>query len=403
MARAALQEIVIVGTSLAGLRAAESLRAGGYQGRVHMVGEESVRPYNRPPLSKGLLLGAVSAADIELHGADDINANWHLGDGAVGLDLQSHEIQLSSGSTLHYDALVIATGVHPRWPPDMERGDRLLSLRKLDDAVTLGSLLTDCRRLIVLGAGFVGCEVAATARSRGVEVALVDMSAAPLARAVGNDVAQVLAEIHAENGVSTRFGVGVAEVLCGKQLRGVRLTDGSEIDADLMVVGIGADPSVGWLKRSGIRIDNGVVCDETLRALTTDGGVAEQVWAVGDVARWPHRHFSGELIRVEHWTNAVMSGIAVASNILNTDDPQPYVALPEFWSDQHGINIRGIGRPSADSDIRIESGSLASRCFVASYNQGGNIVGVVGFNSTRDLAKWRGRIGTSAPAIVAAP
>lgn len=394
MTGADLRDIVIVGTSLAGLRAAEGLRAGGYEGRLHMVGEETVRPYNRPPLSKDLLLGKVGVDDLVFHGADAIDAQWYLGNAATGLDLSSRRILLSSGSSICYDALVVATGVEARWPQGIKPGRRSLSLRSLADAVSLSRELTRCRRLVVLGAGFIGCEVASSARGLGVEVSLVDKSPAPLARVLGAEIAQHLGALHSKHGVSAHFGAAVEEVLDGDQgLQGVQLTDGTVIEGDLMVVGIGARPAVGWLEASGVYVDNGVVCDETLRVLTTDGAIAPGVWAAGDVARWPHRSFGGELIRIEHWTNAVMSGFAVARNILNSAEPTPYLAVPEFWSDQYGINIRGVGRLDASCEVNLESGSIESAKFLVSYVKNGITVGALGFDATRELAKWRSRIG----------
>jgi 3-phenylpropionate/trans-cinnamate dioxygenase ferredoxin reductase component len=337
------------------------------------------------------LLGQVTEDDVMLRGSEAVDAIWHLADAATGLDLPSRTVRLASGTVLGYDALLIATGVRARWPTGLAPGPRILALRTLSDALALRRALPACRRLIVLGAGFIGCEVAASARASGADVTLVDHAPAPLTCVLGGDIARRLVGLHASHGVAMHFGVGLAELHAGECLSGVRLSDGTEIDGDLIVVGTGAEPCTEWLRDVGIAIYDGVVCDQTLRVRGAAGADPGPVWAAGDVARRPHPAMAGRDIRVEHWTNAALSGLAAARNMLNPAAPVPFTALPEFWSDQYGV-----GYPGEDCDVRIEEGSLASGQFLASYHRAGQLAGAVAFNATRALAAWRSRIASPA-------
>ncbi|WP_433598322.1 NAD(P)/FAD-dependent oxidoreductase [Nocardia sp. CA-135953] len=388
-----LHDVVVVGTSLAGLRAAEGLRAGGYTGRLHMVGEEPHLPYNRPPLSKEFVLGKMPATELAFKGADQLEAMWHLADPAIDLDPRRMTVHLESGRSVAYDALIIATGVRPRWPDALARGVGRITLRTVEDASLLADGLARSSGIIVMGAGFIGCEVAASASSLGIKTALIDQSPAPLAALLGDDVASTITDLHREHGVATHFATRVAEVHGDTRVEGVTLADGSTVEGDLLLVGIGGQPSTEWLEGSGALIDNGVVCDETLKVRSADCTDLGPVWAVGDIARWPHRSFGGDLMRVEHWTNAALSGLSAAQGVLG--NPQPYTALPEFWSDQYGVNIRGIGRFGIGCEMRLEEGSPAAYRFVASYWRAGKLSGALSFGMTRELARWRRRIGKS--------
>jgi 3-phenylpropionate/trans-cinnamate dioxygenase ferredoxin reductase subunit len=376
--------VVIVGASLAGLRAAEGLRSEGYAGDIDIVGDEPHLPYNRPPLSKRALVGQDAMADLPFQIDDTLDAAWRLGDGAVGLDASARVVTLASGTRLNYDRLLVATGVRARWPEVFTPGERVTALRTLDDAQRLERALATSRRVIVVGAGFIGCEVAATIRGRGLEVALIDMAAAPLVAAVGEVPARLLAERHAAEGVEMHLGHGVAEVR-GPADRplGVTLTDGTEVDGDVIVVGIGSQPNVEWLSDSGIVLDDGVVCDATLRVQ----GV-EDVWAAGDVARWAHPLIGGAPVRVEHWTHAATSGMAAARNMLAEDQGLPFGLLPEFWSDQYDWNVRGVGLTGGRFDFEIVHGD-SSVPLVGLYRDGHKIVGALAFNATKQLGRWR--------------
>jgi NADPH-dependent 2,4-dienoyl-CoA reductase/sulfur reductase-like enzyme len=373
-----MDKIVIVGASLAGLRAAESLRAEGFDGRITFVDAEPHRPYNRPPLSKGLLAGTTARADLEFRGADAVGAEWRLGVEARSLDVGRRRVTLSDGTQLGFDGVVVACGSIARWPAWLDRPDGAFALRTVDDAAELSTVMRDRRRVVVVGAGFIGCEVAATARGLGLDVTLVDVAPLPLHAALGDQLAGVCADLHRDHGVRLRLGTRVAafEQTAGR-LSGVRLDDGTLIPADVACVGLGAEPATRWLEGSGLPLDDGV----------------SDVVAAGDVASWPHPLFGGQRMRVEHWTHAARSGMHAAQSLLAGANAEPYAALPEFWSDQFGVKIQGVGLPRLGRICTIVDGSVAERAFVAVYERDGATVGAVAFNATRKLARWRGVIG----------
>lgn len=384
-----MDRIAIVGASLAGLRAAEALRDEGFGGSITLIDSERHRPYNRPPLSKELLAGTVSRPDIDFRGADALDAEWRLGVTAARLRLDRRQVQLTDGSSVDFDGAILACGTRARWPAWLNRPQGAIALRTVDDAVQLASLLEPGRRLVIVGAGFIGCEVAATASQLGLDVTVVDLAPRPLHAVLGGPVAQVCAEMLEDHRVRLVMGVGVVDLEHhDNRLTGVRLQDGRLLEADVAVIGLGAEPATEWLEGSGIPLDNGVVCDQRLRVAGIPGVVA-----AGDAARWPHARFAGRRLRVEHWTHAAMSGMAAARTLLFGDDADPYTALPDFWSDQFDVKIQGIGLPALATSCTVVSGSLQDRSFVATYARGGDTVGAVAFNATRGLARWRAQIG----------
>jgi NADPH-dependent 2,4-dienoyl-CoA reductase/sulfur reductase-like enzyme len=385
-----MDQIVVVGASLAGLRAAEALRAEGYEGRLVVIGAEAHRPYDRPPLSKQLLTGDSDHVDrLYLESEDDLGIDWQLGVRAEALDLGEGVVQLADGRRIRFDGLVLACGTHARRPPFALDLDGVTTLRTLDDAIALRQRLRRTRRLAVVGAGFIGCEVAAAARALGVEVALIDVAPAPLAAALGNEVGAACAALHAENGVELELGCGVARLESDAgALSGVRLDDGRLVAADTAVVGVGAMPSTAWLEGSGLQIGDGVECDARLRAIG-----AGAVVAVGDVARWPNPTFGGRSMRVEHWTHAAESAAAGAQALVHGDDAPEFAPAPTFWSDQYGVRIQSIGLPAiADECVVTEHDADAHR-LVAIYARAGTLVGAVAFNAPRALARMRAGIG----------
>jgi 3-phenylpropionate/trans-cinnamate dioxygenase ferredoxin reductase subunit len=380
-----LRDVVIVGASLAGLRAAEELRHQGFDGTITLVGEEPHRPYDRPPLSKEVLAGEWEPERLTLPAAIDesLALDWRLGTSATGLDLAANDVLLGGGERLHYDGLVIATGAAPRRLPGTDHLDGVHTLRSVDDCLAIRSVLDRSpSRVAVVGAGFIGAEVAATCRKRGIDVTLIEALPVPLERGLGPEMGAIAADLHGDNGVDVRLGVGVVTIDGTHRVERLRLSDGSAIDADLVVVGIGVQPVTDWLEGSGLTIDNGVVCDETCLA-------APGVVAAGDVARWYNRRFD-QVMRVEHWDNAIAMGTAAACRLLAGGDAgDPFTPVPWFWSDQYDRKIQLAGLAGPDDEVRVVAGSVEERRFVALYGRGGRLVGVLGWSWPRQVMTYR--------------
>ncbi|GJM38257.1 MAG: pyridine nucleotide-disulfide oxidoreductase [Acidimicrobiales bacterium] len=380
------RHITIVGASLAGLRAAESLRRQDYDGPITLIGDEPHAPYDRPPLSKQFLAGDWDEDRLALTKPEklaDHDLTFRLGTRATAFDLASRRLTLDDGSDLEVDGLLIATGARCRTLPGTEDLDGVFVLRGLDDSLAIRRAFdAGPRRVVVVGAGFIGAEVAATARESGLEVTLVEALPQPLGRVLGDEMGAVCAAVHREHGVDLRVGVGVEAIEGDGRVERVRLSDGSVIDADVVVVGIGVIPNTEWLEGSGLEIDNGVVCDATCLA-------APGVTAAGDVARWPNQRF-GEVMRVEHWDNAVEQGGHAARRLLQADeDAEPFTPVPWFWSDQYDRKLQLAGRIRPDDDMQIVTGSVEERRFAALYGREGRLVGVLGFNRPRHVMQYK--------------
>ncbi len=384
---------MVVGASLAGVRAAETLRADGFTGPITVVGDEPHQPYDRPPLSKDVLTAA-EPPELSLRAARDLDVTWALGVAAAGLDVDGRTVHLADGRDLAYDGLVLACGARARTLPGTEHLDRVTALRTLDDARALRQALDDgVQRVLVVGAGFIGAEVAASCRARGVDVVMVEPLAQPLARILGDAVGSMVADLHRANGVDVRLGVGVASVAStgdgpdgGGSEAGpgieVELTDGSRERFDQVVVGIGVVPNTGWLEGSGLTLDDGVVCDETTLA-------APGVVAAGDVARWPNPLF-GELMRVEHWEHALDMGAHAARRLLTPDGQgSPYAPVPWFWSDQYDRKLQMAGRVRPTDDVVVVAGSVADLRFCALYGRAGKVSGVLAINMPAKVVRYR--------------
>ena len=430
-----MRSVAIVGGSLAGLRAAETLRSDGFSGTILFIGEETRLPYDRPPLSKEVLgdkMEVANAGLISQEAFDALRLELHLGKRAVGLDAERKAVLLASegeaggseaseaagkaaeagdaaaSEEITADGIVIATGSRPRKMPGTEGIGGVYTLRTLEDCLALKAEFATGPKVAVIGAGFIGAEVAATARGLGLDVTVIEMLATPLARVLGDTLGQVMADLHRDNGVDLRLGVGVEEVVAGDggRVASVELSDGTSIAADVVVVGIGVIPNTEWLEGSGLEIDNGVVCDETLLA-------APGITAAGDVARWPNRRF-GETMRVEHWDNAIEQGIAAARRLLaggwgqsgggeagsgvagsgvagskEAGEAVQFTPVPWFWSDQYDRKIQLAGRSSPDGRVEIVTGSLEERRFAAIYEREGKLVGVLGMNRPRHVMQYR--------------
>jgi NADPH-dependent 2,4-dienoyl-CoA reductase/sulfur reductase-like enzyme len=380
-----LRSVVVVGASLAGLHAAETLRHEGFDGPISVIGDELHRPYDRPPLSKQVLAGTWGAERTVLPaGADDaLDLDWRLGVRATGLDLAAREVALDDGSAVAFDGLVIATGATPRHLPGTGDLAGVHTLRTLDDCLAVRDALdTGLDRVVVVGAGFIGSEVAATCRGRGIDVTLVEALPVPLGRVLGEQMGAVCAEVHREQGVDVRLGVGVEGIDGHGRVEQVRLVDGSRIEAQLVLVGVGVAPNTSWLEGSGLELDNGVVCDATTLA-------APGVVAAGDVARWPN-HLFDETMRVEHWDNAIEMGAHAARRLLAGDGTtEPYQPVPWFWSDQYDRKVQLAGRSGPDDQLAVVDGSVADRRFVALYGRRGKVVGALGFNMPAKIVRYR--------------
>ena len=380
-----LQDIVVVGASLAGIRCAEALRRQGFDGRIALVGDEPHRPYDRPPLSKEVLRGERTPEQLALtkpEAFDALRLDLHLGARAQSLDLATRRVRLENGDALPFDGLVIATGARARMLPGAPPLAGIHVLRTLDDALALRAELEQSPRVAVVGAGFIGAEVAASCRKRGLEVTLIEALPHPMARVLNREVGMLCAAAHSDAGVDVRLGVGVAALEGGSRVERVHLQDGSKVAADVVVVGIGAIPETRWLEGSGLALGDGVVCDASLCA-------APGIVAAGDVARWPHAGY-GEPIRIEHWTNAVEQADAAAARLLGgPDNAAPFSPVPFVWSDQYELKIQATGVIRPDDEMFVGHGSLDERRFVAFFGREGRFTGALAVNRVRQLMGTR--------------
>lgn len=381
--------LTIVGASLAGLRGAEALRRDGFAGRIHLVGEEPHRPYDRPPLSKQYLSGEWDDDRLGLAPDDTFDAldlTLHLGRRAESLDVDNRSVTLEDGTVVAADGVMIATGARARTLPVPHRSGMHV-LRTLDDSTALRSELAgDPVNVVVVGAGFIGAEVAATARERGHNVTMIEAAEAPMIRGLGVELGMLCAEIHRGHGVDVRLGVGVDEVVGDGRVEAVLLADGTRVACDVLVVGIGVIPNTEWLDGSGLTIDNGVVADETCLA-------APGITVAGDVARWPNQLFD-EVMRVEHWDNAVDQGVYAARRLIADTPPEPFMPVPWFWSDQFDRKIQLAGRSAPGDDVALATGSEEERRFARIFGRDGRIVGVFGMNRPRHVMKYRRMIAS---------
>ncbi|MCU0311286.1 MAG: FAD-dependent oxidoreductase [Acidimicrobiales bacterium] len=387
--------IAVVGASLAGLHAARTLRHEGFGGRLTVVDADPHTPYDRPPLSKQVLTGDWGIDRIVLPAAtEDLDLEWQLGCRAVALDAATRRLSLDgpgATTTEEFGQVVVATGAAARRLPGTEGIAGIHVLRDLDDAVAVREALDGgAARVVVIGAGFIGAEVAASCRHRDLAVTVVEALPVPLERALGAEMGAVCARLHEHHGVDLRLGTGVQGFETdtapdgAERVRAVVLADGSTVDADLVVVGIGVAVNTGWLEGSGLRLDDGVVTDETLLA-------APGVVAAGDVARYPSARF-GQPLRVEHWEHAISGGEAAAHRLLAEragTAPAVFDPVPWFWSDQYDRKIQLAGRPGPGDEVAVVHGSTDEFRFVALYRRGDRLVGVLGMNRPRHVMQLR--------------
>ena len=391
--RADVPGIVVVGAGLAGLRTVEALRRLGWTGAVTVVGDEPHMPYTRPPLSKKLLLQGGDHATVELRRRDPQDGTtWLLGRRAEHVDLAARRLTLDDGVALRYRGLVVATGVRPRRLPDAIGGPRSV-LRTIDDAQRLTDRLMPGTRLVIVGAGFIGCEVAAAALKRGCIVTVVAADPTPMLIPLGAEVGEELRRRHTADGIEFCLGVGVRAIEPGQ----VELTDGWILAADVVVEAIGSAPSVDWLSDNGLDLSNGVVTDGHLRVGGRTGAVA-----VGDVARFPNARYDREPRRVEHWQIAVDTATFAAATLLSDlgGDPvgDPFGTIPTFWSDQGCVSIRAVGQPGIADEIEVLEGDLRGEAAIG-YRREGRLVGVVLLGMPKALSGYLARLNAELEAV----
>jgi len=379
-----MRRLVIIGASLAGLRAAQAARAAGFDGDLVMVGDERHLPYTRPPLSKELLAGEHSVDRVSLP-SDKVDAEWRLGESATSLDRDRRRVVLAGGEEVPYDRLIVATGSRARsWPGPGAELDGVHVLRHLDDALALRAAFDRQPRVAIVGAGFIGCEVAQTARKAGLEVTLIDIAQTPMLP-LGPELGTWCADLHRGHGVELRLGTGVAGLLGNGRIEAVELTGGERVDADVVVVGLGAIPNTEWLAGSGLRLDPGLACDATLTAAGDP-----DILGAGDIVAWPHQLAGGEPIRIEHWTVAAEQGQLAGRNVLlSPEERKPYDAPPYFWSDQYDVKIQALGLPARAEGLELlESAPDGSRTVYGGARDG-HLVGIIALNAARRLASYR--------------
>ena len=390
-----LERVVVIGASLAGVNAAATLREQGWDGDLLLLEAGNALPPDRPPLSKQVLAGTTTPEEALRPIAarlESLDVDLRLDSRVEGFSADDLRIKLFNDHELTADGVIIATGASARVPAGFEPMAGVHVVRTLEDSVALkADLDAGPDRVVVIGAGFIGAEVAATARAAGLAVTMVEMAPLPLARVLGGLVGEFIAELHRDEGVDLRLGVGLQSIDgADGRVHGVTLTDGSVVAASLVVLGLGAAPEIDWLSGSGVTVDNGVVCDETLWA-------GEGIVAAGDVCNWFNPAF-GERMRVEHWDNAIAQGTAAAKRLLaaaSDTDPEPFAQIPWFWSDQYDCKIQMAGRPAATDAIVLLDGDPAERRFAVGFRRGDLCTGVLSVNRPRPVVMARMKMAES--------
>jgi len=375
------QRVVVVGAGLGGLRAAEALRRQNVD--VTVIGDEAYLPYNRPPLSKEALKGGVDLDGLYFRRkVDDID--WRLGSAVTGCSLADRTVE-AGGDTYAFDGLVIASGIRPRHLP--VPGPQPEVLRTVDDAQRLRERLTPGTRLLIVGAGFIGCEVAATARGLGCEVTVTAYDSQPMVRPLGEQLGAAMRAHHETHGVRFHLGVGVAEF----HDDGVTLADGMRLTADVVLEAVGSVANTEWLEGNSLDLSDGVLTDKLLRAVGTDAPVV----AVGDIARFPNPLFDDVPRRVEHWNmpteTGKRAGLTLAAILRGEETDGEFRPMPSFWSDQYDYSLQSYGMPGL-GEARLVDGEWSGDCIVE-YRRDDELVGVIGVNRTAEVTRYRKKIG----------
>ena len=382
--------VAIVGAGLGGLRAAETLRAAGYAGAITVVGDEEYLPYNRPPLSKEALAGGIDVASLEFRrkpSVDDVR--WLLGTPVVGSDLAARTVSLSDGTVLAFDGLVAASGIRPRRLPIPGPADGRFALRTAADALAVREYLTPGAVVIIMGAGFIGCEAAATAIKLGCTVHVVALDEEPMIRPLGTELGAAMRRRHEARGVHFHLGQTIDSFAGADRVRSVSLSDGTELPADIVIEAVGSVANTEWLRGNDLDLSDGLLTDSSMQVHTA---LAPLV-AVGDLARHPNGHFGGVPRRIEHWNipteTAKRAGPTLAA-ILRGEEPDrsPFLAMPAFWSDQYEFTLQSFGMPGIADRVEVVSGTVDEPCIVE-YSDASGLVGVVGVDRTAEVAPYR--------------
>lgn len=385
-----MSRVVVVGAGLGGLRAAESLRTSGYEGPITVIGEEPYLPYNRPPLSKEALAGGVHIAELEFRrkaNVDDVT--WHLGSAAVAGDLAERRVTCADGTTWQFDGLVVASGIRPRRLPIPGPEQGRYVLRTAADASQLRDVITPDARVIIMGAGFIGCETAATARKLGAEVAIVAIDQEPMIRPLGLELGAAMRRRHEAHGVHFHLGHTITSFDGEGRVQTARLSDGTQLPADVVIEAVGSVANTEWLAGNGLDLSDGVLVDS---AMQVDTDLAAVV-AVGDLARHPNALFGGIPRRIEHWNMPTETGRRAGQTLAallagQVPDRGPFTAMPSFWSDQFETKVQSFGMPGLATRIDVVDGDVDGPC-ILEYSDDSGLVGVIGLDRTAELARYR--------------
>ncbi len=387
--------VVIVGAGLGGLRSAEALRGAGYEGEITVVGDEPHLPYNRPPLSKEALLSGVDVEGLQFRRKATVeDVIWRLGAPAASSDLSARTVTLEDGSVLEFDGLVIASGIRPRRLPIPGPTTGRSVLRTATDAEHVRALLGPGVHVIIMGAGFIGCETAATARKLGAEVAVVAIDEQPMVRPLGAELGAGMRRRHERHGVHFHLGHTIDAFVGDDRVRSAALSDGSELPADIVIEAVGSVTNTEWLQGNGLDLSDGLLVDS---AMQVDTEVAPVV-AVGDIARHPNALFGDIPRRIEHWNMPTETGRragATLAALLAGAEPDrgPFTAMPSFWSDQYDHKLQSFGMPGIADRIELVEGEPDGPCIVE-YHDASGLVGVVGVDRTQELAPYRKQLMT---------
>jgi NADPH-dependent 2,4-dienoyl-CoA reductase/sulfur reductase-like enzyme len=385
------QKVVIVGAGLGGLRTAESLRSHGFSGKIQIVGDETYLPYNRPPLSKDALKSGLTHEDLQYRLRDSVSdIEWMLGEPATQLDLDDMKVSLADGAELFFDGLVIATGIRPRLLPIPGPTKGLFTLRNLTEAQQLRQVIKPGANLVIIGSGFIGCELAATATQLGASVHVVSLDQEPMITPLGIELGASMRQRHEINGVTFHLGRTVTEFNGFDHITGVTLDNGEVLTTNIVVEAVGSVPNTEWLEGNGLDISNGVLVDKSMHVLGTDLPVV----AVGDIARHPHPLYLGESLRIEHWNMPTETGKVAGATLAailagESIDQIAFNGLPAFWSDQFEFQIQAYGVPGTASSSKLVMGEYNGPCIVEYLDPKGELCGVVGIDTAKELLPYR--------------